>query len=78
MTGDSVAKKRKRAAKKRPAMKGKRAWVPVSPTGVVHWHLANRTRHPLRESISAIFGYWQSWENMRKQGWRIVRCRVEG
>ena len=64
-------------ASRKPKLRPARAWVPVSPTGVVHWYLAGRTRFPVQESISTVFGYWQSWHNMRKLGWRIVRARVE-
>jgi hypothetical protein len=69
-----MAKKRKRT----PALRPKRAWVPVTPDGVVQWHLLRNTRDSAAMALCGADVHWAArWSRLRREGWRIVRCRVE-
>lgn len=59
-------------AKKR--LRLSRAWVPVSPSGVVCWHCASQSRIT---SCALVAHGRQNWPSKYRHGWRIVRCRVE-
>jgi hypothetical protein len=69
--------KQKQRAKERK-LRYARAWVPVRPDGVVMWHLSWNAR----EGVTTVLcgdGIDQAkrWSQLRRSGWRIVRCRVE-
>jgi hypothetical protein len=68
-----MAKKRKRT----PALRDKRAWVPVAPDGYVLWSRASITRSLIPEAVERDYATLR-WPDLEAVGWRIVRCRVEG
>jgi hypothetical protein len=67
-----MAKKRKRT----PALRDKRAWVPVAPDGYVLWSRASITRSLIPDAVERDYATL-SWLDLEARGWRIVRCRVE-
>ena len=63
--------------KPKPKMRLSRGWVPVTPDGVVSWRCARSTRSDSILAARSSFGTIHRWRYMYREGWRIVRCRVE-
>lgn len=52
----------------------KPGWVVVGPDGQPRWHMARETRS--QAIIRAEQREWETWDRLRRLGYRVRRCQV--
>lgn len=60
-------------------------WTPIAPDGAVKWLCADTRRGDVMRHVIDLTTEWcdgalceYTWSELRKKGWRIVRCYVRG